>query len=53
MPGETTSSLVPLSLGQIAQYHSQQDQTFKTSLGYTRLRATSALEKLKEQGFGI
>ena len=40
-----------LSLVQIAQYHSQQDPTFKTSLAYTRLTATSALEKLKEQGF--
>ncbi|CDN13790.1 Mobile element protein [Richelia intracellularis] len=51
MPGEITSSVVALSLGQIAQYHSQQDPTFKTSLAYTRLTATSALEKLKEQGF--
>ena len=40
-----------LSLGQIAQSDSQQDPTFKTSLAYTRLTATSALEKLKEQGF--
>ncbi|CDN17199.1 hypothetical protein RintRC_0450 [Richelia intracellularis] len=51
MPGERTSSLVALSLGQIAQYHSQQDPTFKTSLAYTQLTATSALEKLKEQEF--
>ena len=40
-----------LSLGQIAESDSQQDPTFKTSLAYTRLTATSALEKLKEQGF--
>ena len=51
MPGETTSSVVALSLGQIAESDSQQDPTFKTSLAYTRLTATSALEKLKEQGF--
>ena len=51
MPGETTSSLVPLSLRQIAESDSQQDPTFKTSLAYTRLTATSPLEKLKEQGF--
>ena len=51
MPGETTSSLLALSLGQIAQYHSQQDPTFKTSLAYTQLTATSPLEELKEQGF--
>ena len=53
LPGETTSSVVALSLGQIAESDSQQDPTFKTSLAYTRLTATSALEKLKEQGFGI
>ncbi|CDN17354.1 hypothetical protein RintRC_3603 [Richelia intracellularis] len=47
MPGETTSSVVALSLGQIAESDSQQDPTFKTSLTYTRLTATSALEKLK------
>ena len=40
-----------LSLGQIAESHSQQKPTFKTSLAYTRLTAISALEKLKEQGF--
>ena len=39
-----------LSLGQIAQSDSQQDPTFKSSLAYTRLTATSGLEKLKEQG---
>ncbi|CDN13107.1 hypothetical protein RintRC_1809 [Richelia intracellularis] len=43
--------LVALSLGQIAESDSQQDPTFKTSLSYTRLTATSALEKVKEQGF--
>ncbi|CDN12936.1 hypothetical protein RintRC_5626 [Richelia intracellularis] len=48
MPGETTSSLVELSLRQIAQSYSQQDPTFKNSLAYTRLTPTSALEKLKE-----
>ncbi|CDN09882.1 hypothetical protein RintRC_0830 [Richelia intracellularis] len=51
MPGETTSSVLALSLGQIAESDSQQDPTFKTSLAYTRLTATSALETLKEQGF--
>ena len=51
MPGETTSSVVALSLGQIAESDSQQDPTFKSSLAYTRLTATSPLEKLKEQGF--
>ena len=40
-----------LSLRQIAESHSQQDPTFKTSLAYTRLTAASALELLIEQGF--
>jgi len=42
---------VACSLRQIAESHSQQDPTFKTSLAYTRLTAASALEQLKEQGF--
>ena len=50
-PWEDKQPLVALSLPQIAQSDSQQDPTFKTSLAYTRLTATSALEKLKEQGF--
>ena len=49
-PWEDKQPLVALSLPQIAQSDSQQDPTFKTSLAYTRLTATSALEKLKEQG---
>lgn len=40
-----------LLLRQIAESHSQQDPTFKTSLAYTRLTAASALEQLKKQGF--
>ena len=44
-------AVVALSLGQISESDSQQAPTFKTSLAYTRLTATSALEKLKEQGF--
>ncbi|CDN10715.1 hypothetical protein RintRC_0679 [Richelia intracellularis] len=43
--------LMALFLGQIAESDSQQDPIFKTSIAYTRLTATSALEKLKEQGF--
>ncbi|NRB06686.1 MAG: transposase, partial [Richelia sp.] len=43
--------LMALFLRQIAESDSQQDPIFKTSIAYTRLTATSALEKLKEQGF--
>ena len=42
---------VALSLQQLAEFHAQQDPTFKTSLAYTRLTAASALKELKEQGF--
>ena len=48
---EEKQPLAALSLRQIAESHSQQDPTFKTSLAYTRLTAASALEQLKEQGF--
>lgn len=40
-----------LSLRHLAESHSQQDPTFKTSLAYTRLTAASALLQLQEQGF--
>ncbi|CDN12244.1 hypothetical protein RintRC_6698 [Richelia intracellularis] len=50
-PWQEKQPLVALSLRQIVESDSQQDPTFKTSLAYTRLTATSALEKLKEQGF--
>jgi len=48
---EEKQPIAALSLRQIAESHSQQDPTFKTTLAYTRLTAASALEKLKEQGF--
>ena len=48
---EEKQPLAALSLRHIAESHSQQDPTFKTSLAYTRLTAASALEQLKEQGF--
>ncbi|CDN16312.1 hypothetical protein RintRC_4318 [Richelia intracellularis] len=44
MRGKRTSSLVALLLRQIVESDSQQDPTFKTSLAYTQLTATSALE---------
>lgn len=40
-----------LSLLKLAESHSQQDPTFKTSIAYTRLTATEALRQLKAQGF--
>jgi hypothetical protein len=39
------------ALRQLADAHAQQDPTFRTSLTYTRLRAQSALQALREQGY--
>lgn len=39
------------ALWKLAQSHSQQDPTFRTSLSYTRLTAAKALEELRAQGF--
>jgi hypothetical protein len=38
-------------LRQIAEEHSQQDPTFKSTVAYTRLTAKAASEALKERGF--
>jgi len=35
----------------LAELHSQQDPTFRTSLSYTRLTAAEALKQLRSQGF--
>jgi hypothetical protein len=40
------------ALCQLAQAHAQQDPTFRTVLGYTRLTAKAAREALLSQGFG-
>src|SRR5262249_39173990 len=39
------------ALRQLAEAHAQQAPTFRTSLTYTRLTATAALEALIEQGY--
>jgi hypothetical protein len=39
------------ALWKLAQEHSQQDPTFRTTLSYTRLTAAEALRQLREQGF--
>jgi hypothetical protein len=38
-------------LWKLAQDHSQQDPTFRTTLSYTRLTAAEALRQLRNQGF--
>jgi hypothetical protein len=40
------------ALRQLAEAHAQQDPTFRTVLGYTRLTAKAAWEALLGQGFG-
>ena len=42
---------VALALIQLAESHSQQDPTFKTTIAYTRLTASEALKQLMEKGF--
>jgi hypothetical protein len=39
------------ALRQLAEEHAQQDPTFTTSLGYTRLTAAEAICQLSAQGF--
>ena len=39
------------ALWKLAEDHSQQDPTFRTTLSYTRLTAAEALRQLREQGF--
>ncbi|MCP4379179.1 MAG: transposase, partial [bacterium] len=38
-------------LWSLAQSHSQQDPTFRTTLSFTRLTAAEALKQLRVQGF--
>jgi hypothetical protein len=39
------------ALWKLAEDHSQQDPTFRTTLSYTRLTAAEALRQLRKQGF--
>ncbi|SRR5712691_650147 len=41
------------ALRRLAEAHTQQDPTFRTTLAYTRLTAKSALEALRAQGYGV
>jgi hypothetical protein len=40
------------ALRQLAEEHAQQDPTFHTVIGYTRLTAAEALKQLQARGFG-
>ena len=39
------------ALGQLAEAQTQQDPTFRTVMGYTRLTAAEAIHQLHSQGF--
>jgi hypothetical protein len=39
------------ALRQLAEEYAQQDPTFRTSIGYTRLTAAEAIAQLRVQGF--
>lgn len=49
---EETHPQAAQTLRQLADAHAQQDPTFRTCLTYTRLTAQSALQALREQGYG-
>ena len=49
---EETHPQAAQSLRQLADAHAQPDPTFRTRLTYTRLTAQSALQALREQGYG-
>jgi len=50
-PWEERQPEVAAALRQLAEAHAQQDPTFKTSIGYTRLTAAEAIRQLSAQGF--
>lgn len=50
-PWEEKHPEVAAALWALAESHSQQDPTFRTSLLYTRLTAAEALKQLRSQGF--
>lgn len=48
---EEKQPLAAQALKEIAEAHSQQDPSFKTSIAYTRLTAEEAISQLRGQGF--
>ena len=48
---EEKQPLAAQRLKEIAEAHSQQDPSFKTSIAYTRLTASEAISQLRGQGF--
>ena len=50
-PWEERQPEAASALRELAEAHAQQDPTFRTSIGYTRLTATEAIRQLSSQGF--
>lgn len=50
-PWEERQPEAAAALRQLAEAHAQQDPTFRTSIGYTRLTAAEAIRQLSAQGF--
>ncbi len=50
---EEKHPMIAVFLHKIANYESQQDSTFQSSIAFTRLTAKSALNALKEQSFNV
>jgi hypothetical protein len=50
-PWEERQPFAAEALRKLAEEYAQQDPTFKTSIGYTRLTADSAIRQLSAQGF--
>jgi hypothetical protein len=50
-PWEERQPAAAAALRQLAEAQTQQDPTFKTSIGYTRLTAAEAIRQLRSQGF--
>ena len=50
---EETEPEAAEALRQLAEAHSQQDPTFKSTIAYTRLTAKEAIKRLVEQGFRL
>ena len=50
-PWEEKNPQIAEILRNLAEAHAQQDPTFKSTIGYTRLRASEAINQLKNKGY--
>ena len=50
-PWEEKNPQIAETLRNLAEAHAQQDPTFKSTIGYTRLTASEAINQLKNKGY--